>query len=199
MSSQVLLLSHPRLKLDRYLRHILIDKGLESFSISELSDEYLITFKEMSGKDLDASETRKWIYRRIYRLVNSGFLEKLPSNGKKGLLFSQTNLIKVANISEVTDKHIESLVIENATSYSEPTDRTGVLQQLEERAKRYQVDLITSLGESEEYMCLYESFPSLKPQLEKQYRQARERSSKLLGQLTAIKTMIEQFSSKFPE
>jgi hypothetical protein len=192
-------LSHQHLKLDRYLRYILIDKGLKSFTISELSDEYLNTFKEMSGKNLDASETRKWVYRRIYMLVNKGFLKKLPGEGKKGLVFSQTSIIKAAKITEATDEHIKSLVVETATLSIKPNDRTGVLHRLKERSKQYQVDLMTSVGESEEYMCLYESFPSLKPQLEKQYHEARERSSKLLGQLTAIKTMIEQFSSKLPE
>lgn len=199
MHSQVLPLSHQRLKLDRSLRYILIDKGLESFTISGLSEEYVSRFKEESGKDLDPGETRKWVYRRIYQLVKGGFLKKLAGDRKKGLVFRQTDLMKSVRISEVTDKHIESLVIETATFCPEPIDTTGVLRKLEERAKQYQVDLITSLGESEEYMCLYESFPSLKPQLEKQYRQARERSSKLLGQLTAIKTMIEQFSSMLSE
>ncbi len=184
------------LKLDRYLGRILIEKRLESFTISELSDQYLATFKELSGKDLDPGETRKWIYRRIYKLVKNGFLEKQPNSIKKDLIFRQTDLMKSANILETIDKHIKSLVIESATLCKAPIDRAGVLRKLEERAKQYQVDLITSLGESEEYMYLYESFPSLKPQLEKQYHQARERSSKLLGQLTAIKTVIEQFSSK---
>ena len=192
-------MSSQRLKLDRYLRHILIDKGLETFTISELTDQYLGTFKESSGTDLDPSEARKWIYRRIYKLVKSGFLEKLAGDSKAVLAFKQTDLIKSANITETTNEHIGSLVIEKPVPCPEASDRTGVLHKLEERAKQYQVDLITSLGESEEYMCLYESFPSLKPQLEKQYHQARERSSKLLGQLTAIKTMIEQFSSKLPK
>ncbi len=188
-------MSSQRLKLDRYLRHILIDKGLESFTISELSNQYLETFKGLCGKDLEANETRKWIYRRIYKLVKNGFLEKLPGEIKKDLVFKQTDLMKNASILEIIDKHIESLVIDSTTSCPVLTDRASVLLKLEKRAKQYQVDLITSLGESEEYMCLYASFPSLKPQLEKQYRQARERSSKLLGQLTAIKTMIDQFSS----
>jgi hypothetical protein len=192
-------LSSQRLKLDRYLRHILIDKGLEIFTISELTDQYLGTFKALSGRHLDPSETRKWIYRRIYKLVKSGFLEKRAGDSKAVLAFKQTDLIKSANIIETSNEHIGSLAIEKSVPCPDAPDRTGVLRKLEERAKQYQVDLITSLGESEEYMCLYESFPSLKLQLEKQYHQARERSSKLLGQLTAIKTMIAQFSSKLPE
>ncbi len=192
-------MSSQRLKLDRYLHHILIDKGLETFTISELTDQYLVTFKTLSGRDLNPSETRKWIYRRIYKLVKSGFLEKMEGDSKAVLAFRQTDLIKNVNITETTNEHMGSLVIEKAVRCSMLTDRTGVLHKLEERAKQYQVDLITSLGESEEYMCLYESFPSLKPQLEKQYHKARERSSKLLGQLTAIKTMIDQFSSKLPD
>jgi hypothetical protein len=64
------------------------------------------------------------------------------------------------------------------------------IQQLEKRLKESEVDLLTSIGESEEYMRLYRSFPEMKTHLESQYLQARENSSKLLGQIKAIKSVL---------
>lgn len=64
------------------------------------------------------------------------------------------------------------------------------VQQLENRLKESKVDLLTSIGESEEYMRLYQSFPEMKAYLESQYLQARENSSKLLGQIKSIKSVL---------
>ena len=65
-----------------------------------------------------------------------------------------------------------------------------VIQQLKERLKQSEVDLLTSIGESEEYMRLYQSFPEMKADLESLYMLARENSSKLLGQVKAIKSVL---------
>jgi len=70
------------------------------------------------------------------------------------------------------------------------SDNDNSAKQLEESIKQYQVDLLSSIGESEEYMRLYVAFPKMKTHLETQYHQARERSSKLLGQIKAIKNIL---------
>lgn len=72
----------------------------------------------------------------------------------------------------------------------ETRKKSNAINQLEERLKQSEIDLFTSIGESEEYMRLYQSFPDMKVHLESQYLQARETSSKLLGQIKAIKSAI---------
>ena len=70
------------------------------------------------------------------------------------------------------------------------TEKGNAIQQLEEHLKQSEIDLLASIGESEEYMRLYQFFPDMKAHLESQYLQARETSSKLLGQIKAIKSAI---------
>ena len=69
------------------------------------------------------------------------------------------------------------------------------LVKVEEQLKQYKVDLLASVGESEEYMRLYQTNPEFKTFLENEYHQAREQSSKLLGQIKALETVLEHYSS----
>ena len=50
--------------------------------------------------------------------------------------------------------------------------------------------MMSAIGESEEYIQLLNQFPDMKPELSENYHLARNRSSKLLGQIKAIKTML---------
>nr|AOA33890.1 hypothetical protein [Aeromonas salmonicida] len=53
---------------------------------------------------------------------------------------------------------------------------------------------MTAIGETEEYQRLAKEFPFIQPLFDADYREAREKSSKLLGQLKAIQTVIMQHS-----
>lgn len=66
-----------------------------------------------------------------------------------------------------------------------------VRQYLVDKLKNYELELLTSMGESEEYKALYSEFPQLKSQLQERYNKAREYCSKLLGRVKALETLIE--------
>ena len=72
----------------------------------------------------------------------------------------------------------------------EGADVGAVVSFLQAELQQYQVDLSSSIAESEEYQRLYEKLPELKPQLEIYFMQAREKCSRLLGQVTAIETIL---------
>lgn len=130
------------------------------------------------------SDTYNFIYRQVHRLVQKGILDKnvdeqtKETTYQKTAKFSQTNFILQKSEASTTE------------SPTRNTQKSNAIHQLEERLKQSEIDLFTSIGESEEYMRLYLSFPDMKAHLESQYLQARETSSKLLGQIKAIKSAI---------
>ena len=73
---------------------------------------------------------------------------------------------------------------------------SNVVSELHLKATSYQVDLLTAIGETEEYQRLAKEFPSIQSLFDADYREAREKSSKLLGQLKAIQTVIMQHSQR---
>lgn len=61
---------------------------------------------------------------------------------------------------------------------------------LQEELSQRRVELVASIGEAEEYQRLYNKYPALRVAVREQYLESRERSTKLLGQLRAVESVI---------
>ncbi len=61
---------------------------------------------------------------------------------------------------------------------------------LQEELSQRRVELVASIGEAEEYQRLYNKYPALRSAVKEQYVESRERSTKLLGQLRAVESVI---------
>jgi hypothetical protein len=172
-------MSKASIKISSVIHTILQDESFNHFQVIELRDAYLAVSHG------SVREAYKFIYRQISRLVKKGLLEKSQSEDLKSIIYQKTELFSQTNFSISTND-------ERSYNSSSPTKDTSKdkVQHLEQRLKQSEVDLLTSIGESEEYMRLYSSFPEMKKHLESQYLLARENSSKLLGQIKAIKSVL---------
>lgn len=61
---------------------------------------------------------------------------------------------------------------------------------LQEELSQRRVELVASIGEAEEYQRLYNKYPALRSAVKEQYLESRERSTKLLGHLRAVESVI---------
>ncbi|WP_036798619.1 hypothetical protein [Photobacterium marinum] len=177
-------MSNKPIKINQYLYFILMDDQFDNFTVIEMRDAYLSKF----DNHLDTTEARKIVYRQILRLQRRGLLEKNGANNARDSRYKKTALFYESDLQPHPKDASPVRQINNCGHIDECKD--PVIQQLKERLKQCEVDLLTSIGESEEYMRLYESFPEMKEHLESQYLQARENSSKLLGQIKAIKIVL---------
>ncbi|SET90844.1 hypothetical protein SAMN04487962_1423 [Marinobacter segnicrescens] len=66
---------------------------------------------------------------------------------------------------------------------------------LQEELSNRKVELIASIGEAEEYQRLYNKYPALRSAVKTQYLESRERSTKLLGHLRAVESVIAKIGS----
>ena len=170
------------IKINAQLNTILQDENFDNFHVTKLRDTYLAN----SSVNPDLLDARKYVYRQILRLVKKGLLLKKGTKNSKRVVYQKSELFYKTNFicEGTTEDKVNRL---KAVTVSTNT----AVQQLEKRLKESEVDLLTSIGESEEYMRLYQSFPEMKAHLESQYLQARENSSKLLGQIKAIKSVLD--------
>ncbi|WP_434939409.1 response regulator [Shewanella sp. HL-SH8] len=174
-------MSKPSIKINAQLNSILQDENFDDFNVTQLRDAYLA----MSSTVENPIEARKYVYKQILKLVKKDLLLKKGTKNSKRLVYQKSELFFNANFIEQSKT---TATVNQAKSAATITN--DAIQQLEERLKESEVDLLTSIGESEEYMRLYQSFPDMKMHLESQYLQARENSSKLLGQIKAIKSVL---------
>ena len=179
-------------KIDPFLFSVLKKESFNNFTVTLLRDEYLAEL----GPNHDSTDAGKFIYRQILRFVRLGLLKKESAKNIRESKYSKTS--KFAQ-TKFENRSIHQAKKANTTITSVSNNENGnkldsALNKIEEQLKQYNVDLLASVGESEEYMRLYKSNHEFKTLLETQYHQAREQSSKLLGQIKALNTVINHFS-----
>ncbi len=180
---RALLMSKDKIKLDAGLNSVLSRSDFDNFTVLEFRDAYL---KIVDGKTMNKLEARLFVYRNVLRLLKKGFLKRIDAEDKRKIKYLKT--VKFHEASLVNDEEPSSV-----NEYGEQTsgDR-GLLNKLTEKLQRYKLEMLSHVGESEEYKSLYSEFPQMKEVLQERYNNARDESSKLLGRVKALEMLIEQ-------
>ncbi len=150
--------------MDTSIVEILERDFFDNFNISRLKDAYMDLCKSKSSV-----ESRKIVYKQVLKLVKLGALVKEGDKHSHHAIYKKTDLF-----SELTFSKINQIAINN----------------LEYKLHKYNVDMISTASESEEYLQLAKSFPNMEEQLKKRHHLASYESSKLLGQIKAVKTLL---------
>lgn len=163
------------INMNSYLVEILQNKYFNHFTISQLNDSYL----SMAGEQC-AIKTRKFVYREVIRLLRHNLLSK------NGELYSHSSSYEKTDLFN----HIEfvSKPLKNITD--ESINKNIITSELDNTLHKYKVDMMSAIGETEEYVRLFSSFPEMKNLLNKDYEKARDNSSKLLGKIKAVNTIL---------
>jgi len=184
--------SRKKIPLSAPIYRILVVDALDGFTVKDFRDAY-VDFLSLGSTPEELGAYRK-VYRQTLRLQKHGLLEKMLKNGEPAKyhrtpLFYETTFVEMYLREDDPSEQFEVL--------SEPAvQQQPLIAQLQAKAHQYQVDLLASIGESEEYQRLSKEYPKIRHHFEAEFHSARERSSKLLGQLKAIKTVITQYSEE---
>lgn len=162
---------------------ILVEQGTDNFTALELRD----ACEQLSPTATqDKPEAYKTIYRQLIKLKRNNML---TTTRRQGLVY----YIKTENFiaDRFTLQISPNSFIEQPSTLA-PAVKLAMYSELLDKLKECEVDMLSAMGESDEYKSLYSSYPAFKEQLEEKYLMAREKSSKILGQITAIKNVIKE-------
>lgn len=166
------------MKFDSCIGQIIAAKNIDRFSTGEIRTAYLALKGDNSS---DSNKVRRYVYAELLKLVKKGWLRKSSSNKKGATRFIKTEKF---DTSYFEFSH-------NAIPNSQTNEATEPLQeQLFERLHTYKSNLLTGLGEAQEYKELCAQFPNMYEVLQPEYNKVRENNSRLLGQIKAIETII---------
>ena len=170
-----------KINLDSDLLSILLTESFNNFSVLELRSAYLaITDKPTLGK----VEARKFVYSHIIRLEKKGLLERKYSD-KRGRTF----YLKSKKFSP--DKfQISKNIEESSISQAKKDENEEIKKDLISKLNQYRLELLTSIGETDEYKLLCNQFPQLTENLQERYNYARDNGSKILGRIKALESLI---------
>ncbi|MDX2367981.1 MAG: response regulator [Colwellia sp.] len=165
------------------LVEILERNSFDRFTISQLKDAYLI----VSGDECSV-ETRKFVYKQVLRLLNYKVLYKEGRKHSHDVTYTKTDLF--SDVAFIGRKSKVNLILKPKSPKPKNISESALKPELENTLQQYKVDLMSAIGESEEYIRLLNSFPELKNVLSDNYHNARDKSSKLLGKIKAINTIL---------
>ena len=182
-------MNQPTLKIDNRLHALLMEEDCDRFRMMTLKDRYIARYAPDADEE-QCKATRKWLYGQVQRLCKAGLLSHVAGSNRRQARYQRTAVFHRVAFALTGPDSVSDTRSAPAHLVQDAVTAANLLDELRELERQYQVDLLTSISESEEYKRLYATYPSLKAQLEPQYHEARERSSKLLGQLKAVESVI---------
>ena len=172
-----------QIRVDQILLQLMKQLGKSPFSTTEIRDLYATQISH--PQRLDRSSIRKHIYKELLRLESAGIIERRHGETGRGCKFIYRGAPEGISFEVKPSPFVKSE--EDNESPMDPATLRGLKEELSTR----KVELMASIGEAEEYQRLYNKFPALQRVVRTQYLESRDRSTKLLGQLRAVETVLE--------
>lgn len=172
-----------QIRVDQILLSLMRQFANSPFSTTAIRDLY---FDRISRRAVnpDRNSIRKYIYKELLRLEAAGLVERHDGQKGRGCKFIYQGL--PSGIALQKKRSPFAPVEEKNEPLMDPSTLKGLREELSTR----KVELMTSIGEAEEYQRLYNKFPALQEVVRTQYLESRDRSTKLLGQLRAVETVL---------
>lgn len=166
------------IKVSALMHKLLIEKGMDGFSVIEIRDAFLSLIEE----EIDPIEARKKVYRQILRFEKKQWLVSEGSGRDKRYFqsekFKQQSLLNGTNKeSDIEQKH-------TASDYS-----VLVMERNE-----YAGELEITLNEIDECRSIISRFPDLEKELAPFQKELKDRSTSLLGKLNVLTHVIKVLS-----
>lgn len=177
-------MSSKPIKLIQPLYEILIEEQLDGFSVLELRDRYIA----LCDLTLDKSVARQLVYRNIRRLVDKKLLRKVSIKGSHKVMYQKTDLFSKIHW-KLSEKHQWTESHSRVTAFCENNSTSPKLV-LANRLEKCESDFLACLHEIKVYQGLSFEFPHLKESLHEVRSKTKIQSSKLVGEIRAIKIAL---------
>ncbi|PTB99665.1 hypothetical protein C9993_01885 [Marinobacter sp. Z-F4-2] len=171
-----------QIRVDHILLSLMKQFAASPFSTTAIRDLYLGRISPAENPDRNA--IRKYIYRELLRLEAAGLVERHDGQTGRGCKFTYQGM---PSGTALQNKRSPFAPVEQKNELSMDA---ATLKGLRDELSKRKVELVASLGEAEEYQRLYNKFPALQQAVRAQYLESRDRSTKLLGQLRAVETVL---------
>jgi hypothetical protein len=167
------------------LLHILQNMSVTPFTVGQLTDNYL---KHPDCEHTAKPSARQYVYRKMIRMMELGQMIKL-SNSQRRPRYQLTSMFLgvgcATSIEEIQTAKVQQ-------PHSSPVNSHETT--LKEKLSECKSEMLSALGESDEYSSLCNEHPELRERAQSLYNEARERSAMLLGKMKALENMLSLYA-----
>jgi len=164
-------------KIHQELFDSLISDRLQEFTVSELKTAYMALPNCIHNTDKAAWQ---FVYRQVLRMEKKGLLGRLPD-----LQGDKARYRLTADFANGSAHRIDSTIDQGAELPTDPT-----LRCLKAKLHNYKEEMLSVIGETEEYESICTQLPHMKNAVQTLYNEARERCSKILGRVRALESIL---------
>lgn len=168
----------------------------------------LIVLPQMKGRDFTVDDlteayrndpgclhqskkaARQFVYRTMLRLIDSGDLTRVVVDGGwphyrlTPQFFGRSHSSSAISPSAPLAKTEAPAIPEVKVALPDPR------QSLRERLNHHKLEMLTAMGETEEYDAICKEIPELRDQVQVLYNSSRDKCSKLLGKVKALESLL---------
>ena len=183
---------------DRRLYDLFQQGHLRQFTTNDLRNAYATL---LAGITFNSSDLRRYVYEQIRRMLRTGWVIQDEKRQKRGQIYhwqsipANLQVELIDNGYENSVKSVNKPLQQPAQSADSEQPGLDVVEHLESILKEIRLDFLSSMGEAERYKQLLDEMPHLKEQVEGDYLEARDRSSRLLGHLRAVEKTLKTVTS----
>jgi transcriptional regulator with PAS, ATPase and Fis domain len=149
----------------------------EQFTVDHATKAYL---SKTTCTHITKKKARQFIYRNMVRLMSTGELEKLNlSKGWPQYRFTEKFRLVALSVNTSPIDKAEVIPLQITTSAN-----------LTERLNLQKIELLTAMGEVEEYDSICREIPTMRTDIQSLYNESRDKCSKILGRVKALERVI---------
>lgn len=150
------------------------------FAVHDLTEAYLNDPACLHGSKKAA---RQFVYRNMLRLIDNGELTRVVVESGWPL-YRLTPQFKALGEAPVIAAAPEAAPVKTMVAKDSPR------QSLQERLNRHKLEILSAMGETEEYDAICSEIPELRDDVQPLYNQSRDKCSKLLGRVKALESLL---------
>jgi hypothetical protein len=159
--------------------------SVEKFTVDQLTETY---FRNTEALHASKKAARQFVYRNMKRLIEKGYLESVVvEQGWPHYALTTQYRKKYQSLALPTIS--DSPVIPTMVIH-------GVRQSLQDRLNRHKSEILTVMGETEEYDAICLAMPEMRADIQLLYNESRDRCSKLLGKVRALECVLANEAAK---
>jgi hypothetical protein len=151
------------------------------FTVHDLTEAYL---NDPACLHSSKKAARQFVYRNMLRLIDNGELTRVVMESGWPLYRLTPKFQTLGEAPVVTATPLMAPPKGGMVTKDNPR------QSLQERLNRHKLEMLSAMGETEEYDAICSEIPELRNDIQPLYNQSRDKCSKLLGRVKALESLL---------
>lgn len=159
------------------------------FTVDDLTETYR---KDPVCHHRSKKSARQFVYRNMLRMIDTGDLTRVVVEGRWPQYRLTPQFFARSRFTSTTSSSTSPVKVDVPTIPVMAKKQPDPRQSLQSRLNRHKLEMLSAMGETEEYDAICKEIPELRNEVQALYNASRDKCSKLLGRVKALESLLAQ-------